>query len=133
MDIHTPERRILVNYACADLIPGRQLHVTEVMLDQYAIRIEYILTPPLPGVNPEAGDRPPIRWLWHGTDDLGNRYTDCGGAYGLSVDARSTRGVLSLQPLPPPEACSLRIVLNPWFRSELDARECAFDVDLSAG
>ncbi len=57
---------------------------------------------------------------------------DSGGAYGESSDGESTEGVLSLQPLPPRDARSLRVVLSPWFESESDARECTFDVDLTA-
>lgn len=123
------EWHIRIDRQCLDLIPDRRLYLTRIMLDEHAIRIEYTIAPTLP-VWDRARDQPPIHWLWQAVDDLGNRYIDCGGAYGVSPDGESTEGVLSLQPLPPPEARSLRVVLSPWFENESDARECAFDVDL---
>jgi hypothetical protein len=125
------ERHIRIDHQCPGLIPERRLYLTRIILDEHAIRIEYVIVPALP-IWDQARGRPPIHWLWHAVDDLGNRYIDSGGAYGVSSDGESTEGVLSLQPLPPPDARSLRVVLSPWFQSESDARECTFDVDLAA-
>jgi hypothetical protein len=122
------ERHIPINYTCSDLLPGQ---VSEVVCDSFAIRIEYTITPPLPPANFEARDVP-ISWAYHAMDNVGTHYTECGGAYGLCPDGECTQGVLSLQPLPPPEAHSLHIVLNPEVASIPVPRQCTFDVDLIA-
>jgi hypothetical protein len=127
--MHVGDHHIPVDCTCPDLIPRRLLRVTELVLDQYAIRVEYTITPALPTI--EIGDEPPITWLWHAVDNVGNVYTDAGGAYGPSEDGLSTNGVLSLVPLPQPEATSLTITLNPWFTSVTDTTTCTFTVGLS--
>jgi hypothetical protein len=126
-----PERRLYINQTAHNLVPQRVLHVSEVWLDESVnvIRIEYTMTPPTPNPGPTTGHQSCMSW-WQAVDDVGTTYTDCGGAYGLSNDGQSTQGVLSLQPLPPPEATSLTITLNPSFGSEIDAREWTFNVDL---
>lgn len=129
--MQTSERHIPINYTCPNRIRQHLLHVTEVILDQYAIRIRYTATPPLPQIEQGVGNVSPVNWMFHAVDNLSNTYTDAGGAYGSSKDGRSTDGVLSLQPLPPPEASSLRVVLNPRAESEGDVDECVFDVDLT--
>jgi len=80
----------------ADVPRGHDLHITEVGIDQHAIRIEYRFTPALK----RPGGRPAINWTWQGYDDLGNVYGESGGAYGVSQDGQATDGVLSLTPYP---------------------------------
>lgn len=124
------ERRVRVDRACPGLIPDRTLRVTELVLDEQAIRVEYAISPALPDWN-HARDLPSITWDWRAHDDLGTAYEQAGGAYGVPPGSEDTEGVLSLTPLPPPGARVLTVVLNPWFESEADARECVFDVDLA--
>jgi hypothetical protein len=70
-------------------------------------------------------------WRFYAVDNLGNEYTDGGGAYGLAEDGRRTDGVLSLQPTPPAEATSLRISLGPWTdRDPAEDVVCVFEIDL---
>ena len=133
-NILLPNRYIQIDHICRSTIPQRVLHVIALEIDIYAIRIGYLITPPLPG--PGVNGNPPIGWRWHAMDDLGNEYVEAGGAYGRTPEQGSTAGVLSLTPLPPPEARSLKVVLNPWFEAdafESDSEEtpCVFDVDLS--
>jgi hypothetical protein len=103
--------------------------VTELTTDEHAIRIRYTVTPALPMIDP-AG-RPTAAWWWEATDDCDTRYRDVGGAYGPSRDGQRTEGVFSLDPLPPPEARTLRVVLHLNIRAEAHERECAFTVDLT--
>ncbi len=76
-----------------------ELAITSVQRDDYAIRVNYEVRPPLPeqhffGPRGEA------------TDDRGNEYEDAGGAFGPREDPPRTEGVLSF-PLPPPAATQL--------------------------
>jgi hypothetical protein len=43
--MQTSERHIPINYTCPNHIRQHLLHITEVRLDQYAIRILYTVTP----------------------------------------------------------------------------------------
>ena len=129
-----PGGYIQIDHICRRTIPQRMLHVIALEIDMHAIRIGYRITPPLPG--PDASGKPPIGWRWQATDDLGNEYVEAGGAYGRTPEQGGTAGVLSLTPLPPPEARSLKVVLNPWFEadafeSDSEGTPCSFEVDLS--
>lgn len=124
------ERRIRVDRECPGLVPERTLCVRELVLDEHAIRLEYVISPALPDWNHARG-LPSINWEWRAHDDLGTAYEQAGGAYGMPPGSEDTEGVLSLTPLPPPGAQVLTVVLNPWFESEADARECQLDVDLT--
>jgi hypothetical protein len=108
---------------------GHDLHVTGVGIDEYAIRIEYRITPALPNMRPpdapQSNWRPPITWRWQASDDLGNSYEEYGGAYGASSDGLATQGVLSLSPLSPPGRQTLHVLLQP--RVAGDHYECRFD------
>ncbi|MDP9379155.1 MAG: hypothetical protein M3Q29_03225 [Chloroflexota bacterium] len=117
-------QRIRLDYQCPDLIPGHVLRVSEVVLDEEAIRVEYSIEPALPNM-------PPIMWRWEARDDLGNRYEEAGGAYGPSRNGDRTEGVLSLTPLPAAGARLFSVILNPWIESESETRQCSFDVDLA--
>ncbi|GAA2631378.1 hypothetical protein SMC26_22675 [Actinomadura fulvescens] len=44
--------------------------------------------------------------------DLGNEYTDGGGAYGTVPDRSFTEGSISVQPAPPPQAKSVTLELT---------------------
>jgi hypothetical protein len=110
---------------------GHDLHVTGVGIDEYAIRIEYRITPALPNMRPpeppQSNWRPPIAWHWQASDDLGNSYMECGGAYGASSDGLATEGVLSLSLLPTPGSRTLHIVLEPRVAPHGDHHNCRFD------
>jgi hypothetical protein len=43
-----PQRVASIDHRCEGMIPGRLLHVLRLEQDQYALRIEYVITPPLP-------------------------------------------------------------------------------------
>jgi len=119
--------------SCPDLLVGHELRVVGVGIDQYAIRLKYRITPPLPNSRPSdpptPGWTPPVSWAWHARDDLGNRYAQAGGAYGLSHDEQSIEGVFSLVPLPPRDARSLRVSLGAETRSGVEVTS-TFEVPL---
>jgi hypothetical protein len=125
-------RSIPVSHECAEAIPQHRLQITAVNLDEIAVRVEYRITPGIEDLRARARGSAPILWQWAGTDDLGNEYEQCGGAYGRSRDGQSTEGVLSLRPLPPEEARRLHVLIYLNFKPELgiDYTFCEFDVDL---
>jgi hypothetical protein len=130
-----------VDHVCPDLVPGRELRVTEVVLeelaaDQSLLQIEYSITPPLPpwGSGPPAGAQPVVWDATRATDDQGTTYRDGGGAYGQAPGDDRTTGVLTLSPVPPPAALRLRVVLRAWcpWAAPVEAfRECIVEVDLT--
>lgn len=64
--------------------------------------VKYSITPPL------SDD--PMVYLWlEATDDVGNVYTNWGGAYGPSPDGRQTLGSVTGQPALPSSARSLAV------------------------
>jgi hypothetical protein len=46
-----------IDHRCLGTIPGHELHVLNLMQDQYALRIEYEITPALPA-------EPCVSWSW---------------------------------------------------------------------
>jgi hypothetical protein len=139
-----PYRRIHVDHACPNLVPDRLLRVTEVRLEPLTgsesvdgiVRVEYEIMPSLPprGRGSTVASWPVV-WDWTASDDAGTEYFAAGGAYGLAREGDRTTGVLSLVPLPSPEARRLRVVLRPWFPwadAEETFRECAVEVDLTS-
>jgi len=103
--------------------------------DVHAMRLEYEITPALPDMRPPLAElsetwRPPVRWNWFASDDLGNKYHSVGGAYGPAQGGRATRGVLSLLPFPPQDAGILRISLSPSGNAESDVNRWIIDVPL---
>lgn len=126
-------RTVPVNRTCPDLIPGQVFNVLEANFDNYAIRVEYRITPGIDDLRKRTRGQPPIIWQWSATDDLGNEYEQCGGAYGPSRDGQSTEGVLSLRPLPPRDAKWLRVSVNPFFLPELNMKESACVVHIDLG
>lgn len=134
MSNRTTIRRIPVAYVCTDALPGHELRVREVWFDAHAIRVEYVIVPALPAVRPETGTSTTLAWLWGGEDDAGNRYEECGGAYGPSADGERTEGVLSLCPSPYPTATRLELRLHPWTVVEPEEpTRCVFAVELRRG
>jgi hypothetical protein len=113
-----------VNAVFPDVPRGHDLQVTRVGVDEYAVRVEYKITPLLA----RPGGRPAIHWTWQGSDDSGNVYVESGGAFGPSDDGRATDGVLSLTPIPTPGVHTLHIVLEPWISREGDQRSVSFEV-----
>ena len=120
-------------------MPDRVLRVTGLVLEDdlagtALTRVEYTITPALPPHGRRGGVAGcPVVWTWAATDDAGTDYQEAGGGYGPRGD--HTEGVLSLTPVPPPDARRLRVVLRPWFPWADPAerfRECAVDVDLAA-
>lgn len=78
--------------------------VKSVVRDQHGIRVNYEVAPPLMDavISPWAEAK----------DDLGNRYDDRGGAYGLDGERNVTAGVMTLM-LPSPDASRL-VVRIAW-------------------
>ncbi|MBD0744204.1 hypothetical protein [Streptomyces sp. CBMA152] len=72
--------------------------------DSFAIR--YFLTPALPET-PDGTS--PILLALEAEDDLGNEYTDWGGAFGSAPDGSYTSGTIAGQPGVPAEARGLRL------------------------
>ncbi|MFI5531299.1 hypothetical protein ACIA8O_22485 [Kitasatospora sp. NPDC051853] len=71
--------------------------------------VDYSITPPLPDdLATGPATEPLFLWL-EAEDDLGNAYTDYGGARGLSPDGRSTEGRISGQPALPAGATALTV------------------------
>lgn len=98
----SPARQIKLDVVIRDLLPERTLRVTSVGMDEYALRVEYEITPPInPAGWEDAIKEGAAQYVWYlsGHDNLGNEYDDWGGAYGLSPDGQRTEGVRSL-PLP---------------------------------
>ena len=80
----------------------RAVTITSVKRDQDGIRVDYQIVPPLTGsvVGPWG----------EAQDDLGNRYDDRGGAYGLDPERNVTAGVLTLvSPVPNASGLVVRI------------------------
>jgi hypothetical protein len=75
-----------------------RLNVLNLYTDEYAIRINYSVKPPVPS-NLERGGSLLFTWGGYAKDNHGNEYNSCGGACGLSLDGEYTEGVLSFAPL----------------------------------
>ena len=56
----------------------------------------------------KEGDEIPVLLTLEASDELGNEYTDWGGAFGPSPDGSRTEGTISGQPALPSEAGALR-------------------------
>lgn len=121
---------ISLDYKFPKSVMGKLLHVYAIKIDEYAIRICYTFTPPIPEI--VSGSMHPlfVRWNYHATDDEGNNYIEAGGACGLSKDGQFTDGVLSLIPLPSKNASFLSFFLNPYLKDG-DSFEYKFQVNLN--
>ncbi len=113
---------ITVNHVCPDLIPDRELTVTQLVLDD-GVQIHYTITPALPT---DPGLQPYIHWDYEVTDDHQTEYTDCGGSYAPAGEA--TNGMLCLTPVPPSANQQLTIRLRPWREAEGDLGHCTITV-----
>jgi hypothetical protein len=87
------------------------LEIKNLYMDEYAIRINYKVTPPVPYMSPETGNALLFTWRGYAKDNSGNEYHSCGGACGLSSDGKFTDGVLSFTPLFDEKTVSLDITM----------------------
>ncbi|WP_405808556.1 hypothetical protein OG729_27735 [Streptomyces sp. NBC_00210] len=71
--------------------------------------VEYSVAPPLPE-GPEGES--PVLLVMEAKDDLGNEYSDWGGAFGLHPDGARTEGTISGQPALPASARTLFVRLT---------------------
>jgi hypothetical protein len=83
-----------------NLVPGRELRVFMVGVDEHAVRIEYEIVP--------SGSSP-HEWRLAGRDDLGTVYDDGGGAAGETPDGQRTEGIRSITGVPAPDASWIEI------------------------
>ncbi|MFG2848691.1 hypothetical protein ACGF12_36890 [Kitasatospora sp. NPDC048296] len=95
------------------VLSGRhELTVHSLSRSAESFTVSYSVAPPLPdepgSVSPSAS--PVFMWL-EAVDDLGNHYSDFGGARGLSPDGRRTVGSIAGQPGLPSGAVSLTVRL----------------------
>jgi hypothetical protein len=88
-------RTVLIGKRLDDLLPGHSLLLKDFAVDEFAIRVQYEIRPPVVQTPTPLN----ATWLLAAIDDLGNEYTSAGGAFGLSADETFTDGVHSLQPL----------------------------------
>ncbi|WP_260475602.1 hypothetical protein [Streptomyces sp. WAC 06725] len=93
-----------------------------------SFRIGYTITPPLPD-DAEGGTVLPV---FEAEDDLGNEYSDWGGAYGTSDDGSHTSGTLTAQPALPEGARSVAIRVTFLRGGEEYSYEVALDVPPAA-
>jgi hypothetical protein len=92
------------------LLPGHQVSVVGVGVDEYAIRIDYEIQPAITlGL---------LAWPSAAEDDVGTSYLPAGGACGASEDGDITLRTLSTKPPPPVEASTIRIRFAPLAGSE---------------
>jgi hypothetical protein len=99
------------------------MSITSVVLDKHGVRVSYEVVPPLT----DAVFGP----TGVAEDDLGNRYQDCGGAFGNPPTGSSTNGVLTL-PLPPSKATRLAVRLS-WQDTESLWETPAHEVRITLG
>lgn len=113
---------ITVNHVCPDLIPERELTVTQLVFDD-GIQVHYRITPGLPT---DSGLQPFLHWEYDITDDLNTEYCDCGGSY--AHVGESTVGMLCATPLPSDETRQLTIRLRPYQEEAGDLGDCTIQV-----
>jgi hypothetical protein len=95
----TADHPIVVDRQFAVIASQYTLDIRDLYLDEYAIRINYKVTPPVPRhQNPEIADALFFSWGGYAVDNLDNHYNSYGGACGLSTDGKFTEGVLSFIP-----------------------------------
>ncbi|WP_225802343.1 hypothetical protein [Streptomyces sp. NK15101] len=92
------------------ILDGRhELVVDSLSLDEDSFTVRYTVRPPLPEGN--EGESLVLLAL-EARDDVGNEYTDWGGAYGLSEDGGQTDGTITGQPAVAPSARVLTVRLT---------------------
>ncbi len=94
----TEDRPIIIDRQFLVIASRHILDIRDLYVDEYAIRINYRVTPPAHRQDP-AGDSLLFTWGGSAVDNLGNYYNSCGGACGLSADGKFTEGVLSFMPV----------------------------------
>ncbi|WP_244409238.1 hypothetical protein [Streptomyces albofaciens] len=110
------------------VLDGRhELTLRGVTRQDDSFRIGYTVAPPLPDDSDGPGGSP-VLLVFEAEDDLGNEYSDWGGAYGLSDDGSHTDGTLTAQPALPPGARSLAVHVTFLRGGEEYAYEVALDV-----
>ncbi|MFI6056540.1 hypothetical protein ACIBCO_41640 [Streptomyces violascens] len=100
-----------------------QLTLHGVTRAEDSFTVAYSISPPLPE-GPD--DEIPVLLTLEARDELGNEYTDWGGAFGLSPDGSHTEGTISGQPVLPSGAGTLHVRLT-FLR---DGDEFPYDVTL---
>ncbi|GHJ98091.1 MULTISPECIES: hypothetical protein [Streptomyces] len=94
----------------ARILGGRhELVVDSLSLDEDSFTVRYTVRPPLP--EEQEGESLVLLTL-EARDDVGNEYTDWGGAYGLSEDGGHTDGSITGQPAVTPSARLLTVRLT---------------------
>ncbi|GAA3903783.1 hypothetical protein GCM10022244_12470 [Streptomyces gulbargensis] len=88
---------------------GHELVVDSLSLDEDSFTVRYTVRPPLP--EGEEGESLVLLAL-EARDDVGNEYTDWGGAYGRSEDGGHTDGSITGQPAVAPSARVLTVRLT---------------------
>ncbi|MER5738437.1 hypothetical protein ABT117_22520 [Streptomyces sp. NPDC002262] len=88
---------------------SHELVVDSLSLDEDSFTVHYTVRPPLPE-GQEGGS--PVLLALEARDDVGNEYTDWGGAYGLSEDGGHTDGTITGQPAVAPSARVLTVRLT---------------------
>ncbi|WP_234317634.1 hypothetical protein [Streptomyces rimosus] len=90
------------------VLDGRhELTLHEVTRQDDSFVISYTVTPPLP--DDAEGEGGTVLPVLEAEDDLGNEYSDWGGAYGTSDDGSHTNGTLTAQPALPLAARSVAV------------------------
>jgi hypothetical protein len=97
--MYTKGDSITINQRFSIMASKYELHILDLYVDEYAIRINYKITPPVPYIDPEMEGALLFTWRGHAKDDSGNEYNSWGGACGLSSDGNFTDGVLSFTPI----------------------------------
>jgi hypothetical protein len=94
----TEDNPIVIDHQLSVIASQYTLDIRDLYLDEYAIRINYQVTPPVPRPNPE-NDSLLFTWYGYAVDNLGTQYNSCGGACGTSTNGQFTEGVLSFIPV----------------------------------
>lgn len=107
-----------------------KLDVESLYTDEYAIRINYQVTPPVPYLDSDPEGSLLFTWWGYAIDNNGAEYNSQGGACGLSRDGKSTNGVLSFTPLFLKDILFLDVAMLPERINEKD--KCMFRVTLKS-
>jgi hypothetical protein len=111
LSITNPESVIAINQSFK-VLSAHRWDIDYLHTDQYAIRVEYRITPPI-WLPDEIDVLPTDAALWgHAVDNLGQKYDCVGGALEISTDKQSTQGVISFAPLPSKETASIQFFIE---------------------
>lgn len=97
--MYTKDIPVVIDRQFSIMASKYELDILNLYVDEYAIRINYKVTPPVPYMNPEMEGALLFTWCGHAKDNSGNYYNSWGGACGLSSDGKFTDGVLSFTPI----------------------------------